>query len=101
MTETEQKPNSLEHVKIKGPGKWNVIMLNDDVTPMDFVISVLTGIFKRTNDEATEVMLHVHEKGRGVAGTYMYEVAEQKMTETVNNARINGFPLNATIEEVE
>lgn len=100
MTQT-QRSTALEMVKLKGPGKYNVIMLNDDSTPMDFVVQVLMGIFKKTSEQATEIMLEVHEKGRGVCGTYMYEVAEQKVAETVNSARISGFPLSATVEEAE
>ena len=98
MTST-QKQTQSDITRLKGPGKYNVIMLNDDSTPMDFVVQVLMGIFKKTAEEATDVMLEVHEKGRGIAGTYMYEVAEQKTAEVTNAARVNGFPLSATIEE--
>lgn len=86
-------------VKLKAPNKFHVIMLNDDTTPMDFVINVLVQIFNKSPEHAKEVMIEIHEKGRGVAGAYSYEVAEQKCTETVTIARRNQFPLEVTIEE--
>ncbi len=86
-------------VKLKAPNKFQVIMLNDDTTPMDFVINVLVQIFNKSPEAAKEVMIEIHEKGRGVAGAYSYEVAEQKCTETVTIARRNQFPLEVTIEE--
>lgn len=100
MTDSELE-KSLEHVKYKGPGKWNVIMFNDDATPMDFVVHVLMAIFNKTQEESTEVMLNVHESGRAVAGTYMYEVAQQKVHETTMAARSQGFPLSVSMEECE
>lgn len=100
MTESELG-KKLEHVKYKGPGKWNVIMFNDDSTPMEFVVHVLMAIFNKTQEEATEVMLKVHESGRAIAGTYMYEVAQQKVHETTMAARSQGFPLSVAMEESE
>lgn len=100
MTDSEvQKGSQLEHVKFKGPGKWNVVMFNDDSTPMEFVVHILIAIFNKSQEEATEVMLQVHESGRAVVGTYMYEVAQQKQHETVSAARSSGFPLSCTLEE--
>lgn len=88
-------------VKLKSPSRYNVILLNDDSTPQEFVVNLLQNIFNRSLEEANSVMLEVHEKGRGVAGTYSYEVAEQKCVETITNARANQFPLDVTIEKVE
>jgi ATP-dependent Clp protease adaptor protein ClpS len=101
MSDLEHQQSQLEHVKIKGPGKYHVIMLNDDGTPMEFVVQILISLFRKSAEQATEIMLEIHEKGRGVAGTYMYEVAEQKVHQTVNSARMSGFPLSAIIEEAE
>lgn len=99
---SQTSPQQLsETTKLRGPGKYNVIMLNDDSTPMDFVINVLTGIFSHTADSAKVVMLEVHEKGRSIAGNYSYEVAEQKCIETITDARRNAFPLDVTIEKVD
>lgn len=98
ITKTEQSsPDGV--LKLKGPNKYNVIMLNDDVTPMDFVIQILVMIFRKTADEAKDIMLEVHEKGRCVVGSYTFEIAEQKCVETVSEARKSGYPLDITIEE--
>lgn len=94
-----QRSTSTEMTKLKGPSKYHVIMLNDDTTPMDFVVAVLMNIFNKTEQESVEVMMQVHEKGRAIAGTYSYEVAEQKSVETVTEARRAGFPLDVSIEE--
>jgi len=88
-----------EVVRLATPSKYNVIMLNDDSTPMEFVVNVLTTIYSHTLDTAKSVMLEVHEKGRGIAGTYSYEVAEQKCVETITEARRNGYPLDVTLEK--
>jgi ATP-dependent Clp protease adaptor protein ClpS len=98
MTETQQS-SQTSHTKLRGPGKWNVLMLNDDVTPMEFVVQILISVFGLSQDQATHVMLEVHEKGRSIAGAYMYEIAEQKTNETLNSARMAGYPLVATVEE--
>ena len=94
-----QHSTSAEYTKLKGPGKYHVIMLNDDSTPMEFVVNALMDIFNKSEQEAHEVMMKVHEQGRAIAGTYTYEVAEQKSTETVTAARTAGFPLDVSIEE--
>lgn len=91
----------LNDTKLKGPGKYHVIMLNDDMTPMEFVVQVLMSIFNKSQEDAAEIMLTVHERGRGIAGTYMYELAEQKSAETISSARTAGYPLSVTIEEAE
>jgi len=102
MTQSSASTSSeLTHTRLRGPSKYNVIFLNDDATSMEFVISVLTAIFHKDATEANEVATHIHEKGKAIAGTYIYEVAEQKVTETVSNARSAGFPLSLTLEEVE
>ena len=87
--------------KLKSPPRYNVVLLNDETTPQDFVVNVLQAIFNKSVDEAKLVMLEVHEKGRGIAGTYSYEVAEQKSVETITDARRNEYPLDVTIEKVE
>ena len=87
--------------KLKSPPRYNVILLNDETTPQDFVVNVLQTIFNKSVDEAELVMLEVHEKGRGIAGTYSYEVAEQKSVETITDARRNEYPLDVTIEKSE
>tara|TARA_B100001248_G_C27398756_1_gene467942 strand:+ start:1036 stop:1335 length:300 start_codon:yes stop_codon:yes gene_type:complete len=86
-------------VKLKAPNKYHVILLNDNATPMEFVINVLITIFRKDPETAKDITLEVHEKGRGIAGTYSYEVAEQKCMETITQARSNTYPLDVIIEE--
>jgi len=100
MTSTETLEENTA-TRLRSPGKYHVVMLNDDSTPMEFVVQILVTIFKKTTAEATETMLEIHEKGKSIAGTYMYEVAEQKQLETSNAAKTAGYPLSTTIEEVE
>jgi ATP-dependent Clp protease adaptor protein ClpS len=90
-----------EKIKIRAtePKRWKVLILNDDSTPMDFVIAVLVEIFKHTQDAARDIMLQVHEQGSGVAGVYSFEIAEVKAVETTNLARTNGHPLQIKLEE--
>lgn len=85
--------------KVSPPKKWKVIFLNDDFTPMDFVIVALVQIFNKSNEEAYKLMMDVHEKGRGIAGIYPKDVAQTKQTHTIDFARQNEFPLQVIIEE--
>lgn len=88
-------------VKLAAPNKYNIVMLNDDVTPMDFVIQILMVIFKHDQNTAKDLMLDIHEKGRAIVGCYSYEVAEQKCSETVTEAARAGYPLDVVIEETD
>jgi len=88
-----------ERTKLKSPNKYFVIFLNDNVTPVEYVIQVLTTFFGKTNEEAHNITLEVHENGRSVAGAYSYEVAEQKCIETVTDARKHSYPLDVVMEE--
>jgi len=81
------------------PSMYKVLLLNDDYTPMEFVIVVLMRIFCMGQEKATEVMLHVHRRGVGVCGVYSFEVAETKVTQTVDFARRNEHPLQCTMEK--
>lgn len=84
---------------IKKPSKYDVIMLNDDKTPMNWVVEILTLIFKHDPKTSHEIMEKIHNQGSAVVGTYYYEVAEQKATETISLSRQQGFPLKVKIEE--
>lgn len=86
-------------VKLKPVTMWRVVFHNDDYTPMDFVTAVLIRFYNKTLDEAEQIMLRIHKEGRGVAGVYIREIAEQKANDTVKIARLNGHPLLATAEE--
>lgn len=81
------------------PAMYKVLMLNDDYTPMEFVIQVLEQFFSKNQDEATQIMLHVHQKGVGVCGVFTYEVAETKVNQTMDMARQHQHPLQCTIEK--
>jgi ATP-dependent Clp protease adaptor protein ClpS len=85
--------------KTKKPAMYKVLMLNDDYTPMEFVVHVLERFFQKNRDEATRIMMHVHRRGVGVCGVYTYEVAETKVTQVMDLARQNQHPLQCTIEK--
>lgn len=84
----------------KLPSKFNVVMLNDDTTPMDWVIDVLKTIFKHSYEAAEKITMTIHTEGSAVVGTYSYEIAEAKSNEAINASRSNGFPLVLRLEEV-
>lgn len=91
----EAKPKA----KTKKPSLYKVLMLNDDYTPMEFVVHVLVNFFGKSDEQATQIMLHVHQKGVGVCGVYTLEVAEAKVTQTIDFARQNNHPLQCEIEK--
>lgn len=86
-------------VRPKKPAMYRVLLLNDDFTPMDFVVHVLERFFGKNRQEATEIMLHVHRRGVGVCGVYTYEVAETKVNLVMDYARKNEHPLQCTMEK--
>ncbi len=85
--------------KTKKPSMYKVLMLNDDYTPMEFVVYVLERFFNKNKEEATQIMLHVHRRGVGVCGVYTYEVAETKVTQVMDFARQHQHPLQCTLEK--
>lgn len=85
--------------KTKKPSLYKVLLLNDDYTPMEFVVLVLEKYFSKGREEATRIMLHVHHKGVGVCGVYTYEVAETKVTQVMDFSRQHGHPLQCTMEK--
>jgi len=86
-------------LKTKKPSMYKVLMLNDDYTPMEFVVHILERIFNKSQEEATTIMLHVHQKGVGICGVFTYEVAETKANQVMDLARQNQHPLQCTIEK--
>ena len=84
--------------KTKKPAMYKVLMLNDDYTPMEFVVHVLQRFFAKSAEEATRIMLHVHQRGVGVCGVFTHELAETKATQVMDLARQNDHPLQCTIE---
>jgi ATP-dependent Clp protease adaptor protein ClpS len=85
--------------KPKKPSQYKVLMLNDDYTPMEFVVMCLKRFFRMDLEQATRVMLHVHQKGVGVCGVFPYEVAETKVNQVMDFARQNQHPLQCTLEK--
>ena len=85
--------------KTKKPALYKVLILNDDYTPMEFVVHVLERFFSKTRNEATDIMLHVHRRGVGVCGLFTFEVAETKVAQVMDFARANEQPLQCTMEK--
>ena len=85
--------------KTKKPSMYRVLLLNDDYTPMEFVVHVLERFFGKNREAATEIMLHVHHRGVGVCGVFTYEVAETKVAQTIEFARRHQHPLQCTMEK--
>lgn len=86
-------------VRTKKPSMYRVLILNDDYTPMEFVVLILERFFNKSREQATRIMLHVHQKGVGVCGVYTYEVAETKVAQVMDMARRNEHPLQCTMEK--
>ena len=100
----ENKSNSTgvvtkEKIEVKKPKLYKVILLNDDYTPMEFVVHVLERFFGMNTEQATEIMLHVHRRGVGICGVFPYEVAETKVTQVMDCARQNQHPLQCRLEK--
>jgi len=85
--------------RTKKPSLYKVLMLNDDYTPMEFVVHALQRFFNKSHDESVRIMLHVHQKGVGVCGVFTYEVAETKVNQVMDLARQHQHPLQCTIEK--
>ncbi len=99
MPTTEIQIDEKIKQKMQEPKRWKVLLLNDDTTPMDFVVGILTDIFKHTQETAKGITIEVHNTGSGVAGVYSFEIAEAKAVESTQLARSNGFPLQVKMEE--
>lgn len=100
MTDTDIKTvrKTENTAGVKEPEKYRVVILNDNSTPMEFVIELLKVIFHHTQEAAVQIMMQVHNNGKGTAGIYTFEVAEQKAMESTQIARTNGHPLGVSVE---
>lgn len=97
---TPKHEHALEQeLSLAYPKQYNVFLLNDDYTSMDFVVDILMGVFRQDFHNAHAIMIEVHQKGRGLCGVYPYEIAETKVHQVSSLARENGFPLKAIMEE--
>jgi len=85
-------------IRPQRPPMYKVLMLNDDYTPMEFVVHALERFFGKTRDEASQITVHIHRRGVGECGVFTYEIAETKMTQVMDLARENQHPLQCTIE---
>jgi ATP-dependent Clp protease adaptor protein ClpS len=99
MTATDVLLDEKIKITVSEPKKYKIVFLNDDKTPMDFVVSLLVELFKHTEEVARTITVRIHEEGSGVVGIYSYEIAEQKALEATGISRENGFPLKIKVEE--
>jgi ATP-dependent Clp protease adaptor protein ClpS len=99
MSATEIKTEEKTKQKFAPPKHYKVIFLNDDITPMDFVVELLIAVFKHSDDTARTLTMKIHEEGSSVVGVFGYEIAEQKAVESTALARDHGFPLKVRLEE--
>lgn len=99
MTTTDIQIDNKIKIDLQPPKLWKVIFLNDDHTPMEFVIEVLMSVFKHSETVARELTLEIHETGAAIAGVYTFEIAEHKGVEASKLAQENGFPLQIRVEE--
>ena len=97
--EEQGQSGVLSEEELREPRMYRVLLHNDDYTTMEFVILVLVDIFRKTAEEASEIMLAVHRNGMGVCGVYPREIAEFRVREVEKRARLAGFPLSCTMEE--
>ncbi len=96
---TEAKIEEKIKVALQPPKLWKVLFLNDDQTPMEFVMELLTTIFKHSEHDAKDLTMEIHNTGSAVVGVYTHEIAEQRGIESTQLARSNGFPLQITLEQ--
>jgi len=99
MSSTDIQIDNKIKIDLQPPKLWKVIFLNDDHTPMEFVIDVLMSVFKHSETIARELTLEIHETGAAIAGVYTFEIAEHKGVEASKLAQENGFPLQIRVEE--
>ena len=100
INNTEDIQISPEKQKTKLPSIYKVIILNDDYTPMEFVVFTIQNVFKKSHDEATRIMLKIHTEGLGVCGMFPLEIAETKMKQVLNLAKEHQHPLQCIIEKI-
>ena len=93
------KNETLTKEKLSKPSMYEVILINDDYTPMEFVVDVLVRYFSKTNEEANEIMIHVHQNGSGLCGIYPFDIAETKVMQVMNYSIKNGHPLQCKMEK--
>jgi len=98
--ENQYDGSVLEDQEVKEPSMYRVVLLNDDYTPQDFVVKVLISVFHKKPIEATQIMMDVHKKGKGVVGVYTYDIGMTKIDQVTREARKEGFPLRSVLEKL-
>ena len=101
MAQQKRQGSTLTQERLRRPDKYDVVFHNDDFTTTDFVVKVLRQVFFLPEPEAIDIMLTVHNSGKGVAGTYVLDIARSKAQMTMRMARAEGFPLQVTIEKTD
>jgi ATP-dependent Clp protease adaptor protein ClpS len=96
---TVVKNRELVVNQIQEPPRYKVVLINDNVTTMEFVVELLRSVFKHTKESAIDITMKIHESGSGIAGIYNFEIAEQKAVDAIELSRNNGFPLVIKVEE--
>ena len=99
MSEYHIKPTAITESTIKVPRMFKVIMHNDNITEMEFVVTVLTTVFQKPHEDAVATMLDIHNQGQGVAGVYTYDIAVSKKLQTDRLSSTRGFPLRLSLDE--
>lgn len=99
MADTEVVTKNIVKNAIKEPPRYKVIVLNDDVTTMEFVVAMLTKLFHHSEEQAVSLTMEIHTRGSAVAGIYTYQIAEQKVIDSISMARNHGFPLIVKAEQ--
>ena len=94
------KSRTINKVELKYPERFNVIILNDDYTPMDFVIKLIIEVFNKNIEQAKDLTVQIHDKGKAIVGSYNQEIAEQKVNEVTLISRHHGHPLKSTLEKI-
>jgi ATP-dependent Clp protease adaptor protein ClpS len=94
------KSKTIQKTELKYPDRFNVVIMNDDYTPMEFVIKLLLEIFNKNIEEAKHLTIEIHEKGKAIAGSYNQEIGEQKVQEVTLISRHNGYPLKSLLEKI-
>lgn len=99
MEQQQTSSSTSTRYRKRKPPMYDVIIHNDDYTTIDFVVMILETIFNKNQDEAMQLMLHVHENGEAVVGTYIYDIAQSKADKAMSLARAEGFPLQLTVNQ--
>ena len=97
--ELHEELDEEKRAQLEEPPMYRVLLLNDDYTPMDFVVDLLMSVFRKTREQATEIMLHIHQQGKGLCGVYTHDVAETKVATVHSIAEESGHPLRSVMEK--